>query len=86
MRYRPVRRKLEWGVLIQSIVDPRCGGLRVQPPAAVAYLIKDSPENLLLTYTAKSAINYTITPYSYKTVINYLHRCIINLIKCLKLH
>ena len=24
---RPVHRKLEWGVLIQSIVDHRCGGL-----------------------------------------------------------
>ena len=43
--YRPVRRKLEWGVLIHSIVDPRCGGLGVQPPAAVAYLTKDNPEN-----------------------------------------
>ena len=49
---RLVCRKLEWGVLIQSIVDPRCGGLGVQPPAAVAYLTKDNPENPLLTHTA----------------------------------
>ena len=55
--------KVGIGVLIQSIVDPRCGGLGVQPPAAVAYLTKDSPENPLLTH---SAINYTIAPYSYK--------------------
>ena len=35
-----------------SIVDPRHGGLGAQPPAAVAYLTKDNPENQLLIYTA----------------------------------
>ena len=49
---RPVRRKLKWGVLIYSIVDPRHRGLGVHPPAAVTYLTKDNPENPLLTHTA----------------------------------
>ena len=53
-------------------------------PAAVAYLTKDNPENPLLTHTAKNAINYIIALI--KTVINYLDRCIFNLIKCLKSH
>ena len=35
------------GVLIYSIVDPRRGGLGAQPPAAVAYLTKNNPENPL---------------------------------------
>ena len=34
-------------VLIYSIVDPRRGGLGAQPPAAVAYLTKNNPENPL---------------------------------------
>ena len=39
--------KVGMGVLIQSMVDPRCGGMGAQPPAAVAYLTKGNPENLL---------------------------------------
>ena len=44
--------KVGMGVLIYSIVDPRHGGLGAQPPAVVAYLTKDNPENPLLTHTA----------------------------------
>ena len=44
--------KVGMGGSNSSIVESRCGGVGVQPPAAVVYLTKDNPENPLLTHIA----------------------------------